>query len=232
MDTAMDMDEAYKKVSVVICAKNEEENIGPVLSKLSKYGEVLVIDGHSSDRTQEIALAHGATVYQDNGKGKGDAIRIGIAKATKEILVFIDADGSHDPDDIPQLIAPILEGKYDHVTGSRMLGGSDELHGDLPKFVRMVGSDIITLGINYRFNSRLTDSQNGFRAIRSDVAKSLPLKENITTIEQEMIIKTLKAGHTVGEVPAHEYARKHGESKITVSRVWWRYVYSWLKYLF
>lgn len=51
MDTAMDMDEAYKKVSVVICAKNEEKNIGPVLSKLSKYGEVLVIDGHSSDRT-------------------------------------------------------------------------------------------------------------------------------------------------------------------------------------
>jgi len=96
----------------------------------------------------------------------------------------------------------------------------------------MVGSDIITLGINYRFNVRLTDSQNGFRAIRSDVARKLPLKENITTIEQEMIIKTLKLGYRMGEVPTHEYARRGGESKISARKVAWRYVYSWLKYLF
>jgi len=112
------------------------------------------------------------------------------------------------------------------------LGGSDEAHGDLYKFIRMWGSDIITLGINYRFNVRLTDSQNGFRAIRRDVARALNLKENITTIEQEMVIKTLKKGYRMAEVPAHEYARKYGTSSIKLRKVMFRYVYSWLKYLF
>jgi dolichol-phosphate mannosyltransferase len=129
-------------------------------------------------------------------------------------------------------VQPILDDKADHVTGSRGKGGSDELHGDIGKFIRMTGGDIITLGINYRFGVRLTDSQNGFRAIRTAVAKKLDLKENITTIEQEMIIKTIKKGYRICEVPSHEYARKYGDSSIKVSRVWFRYVYSWLKYLF
>jgi dolichol-phosphate mannosyltransferase len=113
-----------------------------------------------------------------------------------------------------------------------MRGGSDELHGDLGKFIRMVGSDIITLGINYRFGVRLTDSQNGFRAIRKSVAESLGLREDITTVEQEMIIKTLRKGYRIFEVPSHEYARKFGDSNINVRKVWFRYVYSWIKYLF
>ena len=149
-----------------------------------------------------------------------------------DIIVFIDADGSHDPDDIPELIKPIIEGRVDHMTASRMRGGSDELHGDFSKFFRMMGSDIITLGINYRFNVRLTDCQNGFRAIKTEVARKLDLKENITTIEQEMIIKTLKKGYSMGEIPSHEYERKYGESCISLQKVWFRYVYSWLKYLF
>jgi hypothetical protein len=78
---------------------------------------------------------------------------------------------------------------------------------------------------------RLTDSQNGFRAIRTTVARDLGLREDITTIEQEMTIKTLAKGYRMGEVPVHEYARGFGESKIKLSRVSFRYVYSWLKYL-
>jgi dolichol-phosphate mannosyltransferase len=221
------------KITAVIPTKNEEINIGWIIEGAKKYAdEVIVIDGHSTDRTREIAEKSGVPVYLDNRKGKGDAIRVGIQNAKNDIIVFIDADGSHLPEDIPSLVAPIKAGESDHVTGSRMRGGSDELHGDIGKFIRMVGSDIITLGINYRFNVRLTDSQNGFRAIRTDVARKLPLKENITTIEQEMIIKTLKLGFRMGEVPAHEYARRGGESKISVGKVAWRYVYSWLKYLF
>jgi dolichol-phosphate hexosyltransferase len=220
------------KVSVIIPTKNEEGSIGEIISKVKKYtDDIIVIDGHSSDKTREIAGAMGAKVFLDNKKGKGDAIRVAISKAEREILVFIDADGSHDPDDIPKLVEPILDGRADHVSTSRMRGGSDELHGDIGKFVRMVGSDIITLGINYKFGVRLTDSQNGFRAIRRDVALSLGLKENITTIEQEMVIKTLKKRYKITEVPSHEYSRKYGSSNIKVSKVWPRYVFSWLKYL-
>jgi len=220
------------KITAVIAAKDEEETIQAIVRESADYvDEVLVVDGHSKDNTAFLAEQAGAKVVSDHGKGKGDAIRKGIMEAEGEAIVFLDADGSHSPRDIPRLTAPILAGESDHVTGSRMKGGSDELHGDLGKFIRMLGSDIITLGINYRFNVRLTDSQNGFRAIRTSTARDLGLVENITTIEQEMIIKTLKKGYRVTEVPSHEYRRISGDSRIDVKKVAFRYVYSWLKYL-
>jgi len=221
------------RISVIIPAKDEGKFIGELISGCLKYSnDIVVVDGHSRDDTRKIASGMGVRVYLDNKKGKGDGIRLGISKAKNEVIVFIDADGSHDPDDIPRLAGPILEGRADHVTGSRMRGGSDELHGDIGKFTRMVGSDIVTLGINYRFGVDLTDSQNGFRAIKRKVALDLDLKEDITTIEQEMIIKTLKKGYRMAEVPAHEYARKYGVSHIAAGKVWFRYVYSWVRYLF
>lgn len=221
------------KISVIVLAKNEEKTIGKVIFGAKKYAdELLVIDGHSKDKTRQIARKLEAKVILDHGKGKGEAVRLGIKKAKGDTLVFIDADGSHDPQDIPKLIKPIFEGKADHVTGSRMLGGSDELHGTWNKFLRETGSHLIILGINWRFGIQLTDGQNGFRAIKREVAQRLDLKENITTIEQEMIIKTLRQGFRMAEVPAHEYRRENGESSIVLGKVWWRYFYSWLKYLF
>jgi dolichol-phosphate hexosyltransferase len=220
------------KISVVIPTKNEENTIGEIIDKCRPYAdELLMVDGHSRDKTREIAEKKGVRIVLDGGKGKGDGLRTAIKNVHGDIIVFIDADFSHDPDDIPKLVQPILEGRADHVTGSRMIGGSDELHGDFEKFLKMVGSDIITLGINYRFNVRLTDSQNGFRALLTKVAQELPLKENITTIEQEMIIKTLRRGYKMTEVPTHEYKRRSGKSVIKLRRVWFRYVYSWLRYL-
>lgn len=220
-------------VCVVIPTKNEQQMIGSIIEDCKPYAdEILVVDGHSNDRTREIAQQHSVKTILDNHKGKGDGLRTAINNVNSDIIVFIDADGSHDSKDIPKLIQPILEGKADHVTASRMKGGSDELYGTFEEFLRLMGSQIITLGINYRFKQKLTDSQNGFRAIKTELAKKLDLKENITTIEQEMIIKTLHLGYSMGEVPAHEYARKYGESKIKLRKVWFRYIYSWLKYLF
>lgn len=226
-------EDIHKRVTVVICAKNEEQSIGKIIECTKPYSEeIIIVDGHSSDKTVQIAKSLGVRVVQDSGKGKGDAIRIGIREASKEIIVFMDADWSHNPDDIPKLVEPILKNEADHVTGSRSLGGSEELHGTLGNCLRMIGSAIITLGINYRFKVLLSDSQNGFRAIKTNLAKRLNLKENITTIEQEMIIKTLHGGYLIKEVPTHEYARKYGNSCINLRRVWFRYIYSWIKYLF
>ena len=127
---------------------------------------------------------------------------------------------------------PILDQQYDMVVGSRGRGGSDELHGDIQKLLRMIGSDIILIAINYRWKTHLTDSQNGFRAVRTQAARTLNLKENITTIEQEMTMKFLKKGYTIDEIPAHEYSRKHGQSSIKLSKVWFRYIWTTIKYLF
>ncbi|HAA74490.1 TPA: glycosyl transferase [Candidatus Latescibacteria bacterium] len=221
------------RVTVVIPARNEAPSIGKIIKGCALYAdEILVVDGHSTDGTVEIAQELGARIVTDNGVGKGDAIRVGIEHATGDVTVFIDADGSHSPDDIPGMVQPIHDDVADLVVGSRMRGGSDELHGDFMKFLRLVGSDIITLGINYRFGVGLTDTQNGFRAIRTTTARHLNLVEDITTIEQEMGIKTLHAGYRVSEIPSHEYERSHGDSCIKLRKVWFRYVYTWLKYLF
>jgi len=220
------------KTTVIIPTKNEELSIEKIINKCKQYAdELLVVDGHSTDKTREVAKALGVRVILDHGKGKGDGIRVGIQEAKGDIIVFIDADGSHDPDDIPKMIKPIQEDKADLVIGSRGKGGSDELHGDVEKLLRMIGSDIILIGINKRWKVNLTDSQNGFRAIRTDVARQLGLKENITTIEQEMTMKCLKKGFRVDEVPTHEYEREFGSSVIRLKKVWFRYIWSFLKYL-
>ena len=158
---------SIKNLCVVIPAKDEEKSIGEIIKGCKKYAErVLVIDGYSKDKTREIAEKSGVGVVLQKGKGKGAAIRTSAEHVSNdEIVVFIDADGSHDPDDIPKLIKPIQDGKADHVTGSRLFGGSSELHGGFDEFMRLAGSSFITFCINHRFkksNIRLSDSQNGF----------------------------------------------------------------------
>lgn len=218
--------------TIVIPTLNEEETIESIIEQCRPYAdEILVVDGHSSDKTAVIASSLNVTVLTDNGKGKGAAIRQAISAASGDIVVFIDADGSHNPRDIPQLIEPIVSGNADHVTGSRILGGSSELFGGFDEFMRLAGSSFITECINWRFKTKLSDSQNGFRAIKREVALKLNLQENITTIEQEMVMRTLKCGYVMTEVPTHENKRLVGPSKIKLGKVWFRYGYSLIKYL-
>jgi dolichol-phosphate mannosyltransferase len=177
----------------------------------------VVVEGGSTDCTAEVAAAAGALVVRDRGLGKGAALRLAVEHVRTPICVFVDADGSHDPIDIPLLVAPIKSGRAHHVTGSRLLGGSDELHGGGDEFLRLAGSAFITYVINRRFRTSLSDSQNGFRAIRTDVFRRLDLRSRHTTIEMEMIMATLVAGFRIAEVPTHERPRAAGFSKISLS---------------
>ena len=212
---------------------NEELTLLDVIEQCRPFGdEILVVDGHSTDRTREVAQSAGVRVVLDNKKGKGAALRHVVQYVAGDIIVFIDADGSHDPRDIPKLVAPIVNNEADHVSASRLIGGSSELHGGFDEFFRLAGSSFITACINWRFKVKLSESQNGFRAIRKDIIDRLDLQENITTIEQEMIMKTLKKGFRMAEVPSHEHERKMGYSKISVKKVCFRYVYTLVKYLF
>jgi dolichol-phosphate mannosyltransferase len=227
------MDQGQLKTSVVIPTLNEDQTIAEIIEGCKPYAdEIIVVDGHSRDMTREVSADHGAKVILDNKKGKGEAIRHVIDFVSGDIIVFIDADGSHDSKDIPKLVEPIKKGEADHVSASRLIGGSSELHGGFDECFRLMGSSFITACINWKFKVRLSESQNGFRAIKTSVIKQLDLRENITTIEQEMIMKTLKKGFRMAEVPSHEYERKKGSSKISLRKVWFRYVYTLVKYLF
>ncbi len=224
---------AAADVSAVIAAKQEGPTVGDVVRRTLRYaGGVFVVVGQSTDGTADIAGRCGATVVADGGKGKGEALRCIIPRIATPITVFLDADGSHDPEDIPLLVAPIAEDRADHVSASRLIGGSSELHGGFDEFLRLSGSSFITACINRRFRCCLSDSQNGFRAIRTSVLRQLDLRENSTTIEQEMIIKTLRGGWRMAEIPSHEHPRTYGVSHIRVWRSAPRYAYSLVKYLF
>ena len=220
-------------VSAVIAAKQEAPSIADVIDRTRRYaGTIHVIVGRSTDGTADIAAASGANVLTDGGRGKGEALRRAIPHVRTPVTVFLDADGSHDPEDIPLLVEPILAGEADHVAASRLRGGSSELHGGFDEFLRLTGSSFITACINWRFKCQLSDSQNGFRAVRTSVLQQLDLRENTTTIEQEMTIKTLRRGWRMTEVPSHEHRRAHGASHIRVLRDAPRYGFSLVKYLF
>ena len=214
-----------KSVVIVILAKDEELSIADAVAGARRFcGRVVVMDGHSSDQTVERARAEGAEVHADPGKGKGAAIRASLSLVQEPIVVFMDADGSHDPADIPRLAAPIAAGEADLCVGSRFTGGSEELSITVGQLIRTIGNISMNIAINKRWRVELTDTLNGFRAVRREAVLEVGLREDIHTIEQEMVMKMLLAGYRVMNIPTHEYSRQHGESHIKIWRQWPRFV--------
>ncbi len=213
-------------VVTVILAKDEELSIAEAVSGARQHcGRVVVMDGHSTDLTVDRARSEGAEVHTDPGKGKGAAIRASLSLVQEAVVVFMDADGSHDAADIPRLAAPIADGAVDLCVGSRFTGGSEELSITIGQLVRTIGNISMNIAINKRWGVELTDTLNGFRAVRREAALEVGLREDIHTIEQEMVMKMLQAGYTVMNIPTHEYRRQHGESHIKIWRQWPRFVW-------
>lgn len=217
-------------VTLVIPCRNEAPNLEILLPQVQGMTEeVIVVDGHSTDHTQDLARKHKVTYVLDNRLGKGDGLRVGIACATRDVCVFIDADLSHDPADIPKLVAPILEGQADMVLGSRMRGGGDEFIATFLELVRLAGNMGLTWLINVRCGSKLSDSQNGFRAARTELLRSLKLNSVKHTIELEMTMRALRKGARVVEVAAHEFPRRYGSSSLSVTRQGFLFLWYYLR---
>jgi dolichol-phosphate mannosyltransferase len=205
----------FSDFCVIIPTINEADTIGEILDEVKQYTDnILVVDGHSNDDTIKVVNQKNIKHVLDNKKGKGDALKVGVSHTDKDIIVFLDADGSHEVSDIPKLIEPLREGKADLVVGSRILGGSDELHGTFNKFIRNTGTNFLAVLVNKKWKTKLSDIENGFRAIRRQVFEQIQLSAQGFTVEQEMVLRCLKNNFRVMEIASHEYARKSGYSKL------------------
>lgn len=222
-----------KDFCVIIPTKNEAGTLAEIIDEVRQHTEnILIVDGNSDDGTLEIAKEKGVRYVFDNQKGKGDALRVGAANTDKDIIVFIDADGSHEIADIPKLVEPIQKGEADLMVASRILGGSDELHGTFNKFIRNTGTNFLAVLANKKWKTEISDIENGFRAIRRDVFNNINLTANGFTIEQEMVLRCLKNKFTVREVASHEYERKSGYSKLRTMQGFKFLLHFFREYLF
>jgi glycosyltransferase involved in cell wall biosynthesis len=198
------------KISIIIPAYNEAESIGAVVGRIRSLhpdAEVIVIDDGSQDKTTENAVQAGAIVYRHPYNiGNGAAIKSGIRAASGDILVFMDADGQHDPAEIQELLAFLPD--YDMVVGARSLKGQ-------ASFGRAFGNRLFNWFGSYVAKFAIQDLTSGFRAVKADLARSfIYLLPNTYSYPTTITLGVLRSGRPVKYVPIKALKRKRGHSKI------------------
>lgn len=219
--TLKDKNGDIRTISVVIPTINECLNIKEVLPKLPEFiDEVIIVDGCSTDGTiEEIKrYRHDAKIFIETKRGKGAALRRGFKEASGDLVIMMDADGSHDPKELPLLVDPVLNG-YDVTKASRLLpgGGSD----DFTPFRRFGNKMFVTM-VNMLYGSNYTDLCYGYRAFKKDALEKLQIRTNGFEVETEQSILMLKAGLRIKEVPSFEIKRRYGYSRLHSFRDGWK----------
>jgi len=229
--------EHSETAAVVIAAFNEQEAIGGVLKDLPaevsgfRIDPIIVVDGGEDDTEVVVRDAGYSVATHGVNRGQADALRTGFAIALQrgaDVVITMDADGQHRPDQLHLLLAPILSGEADYVQGSRFLGDYDDAGG-----IRDYGIRFFTKIINVLGRTNITDCTNGFRAIRAEKLAILDLREDVFN-GPEIIMEAAMKGLRMVEVSVHIRTRIHGESKKpprlgyplgflgTILRVWLR----------
>ena len=186
-------------ITAIIPAFNEEIPIGSVvISTLKHVDHVIVVDDGSEDRTSEIAGIAGAEIIKHSeNQGKGAALKTGFDSINDaDIVVTLDGDGQHNPEEIPKLLKPIIDGEADIVNGSRYLVNRDD---DTPVY-RRLGQTVLDNATNLNSGLKVTDSQSGFRAFASYTIPTFRFNQKGFSIESEMLTDAANFGSRIREV--------------------------------
>ena len=221
---------ANPRLSVVMPVYNERTTIDEIVRRVLAVPlriELIVVDDGSQDGTSEmldgLQRELGFTLFHQANGGKGSALRRGFQAVTGDIVVIQDADLEYSPEEYPQLIDLIIQGKADVVYGSRFLGRHRAF-----MFAHYVGNRFVTFATNLLYNTMLTDMETCYKAMRVDVVRSMTLKSNGFGIEPEITAKIFKRGYRVYEVPITYAGRGYEQGK----KITWRAGFTALWVLF
>ncbi len=211
----------YPRISVVIPTHNEAQNLHYSLPRIPPLvNEVVLVDGHSTDDTIEVArrLLPVIRVIEQVGKGKGDAVRVGFAACTGDIIVMLDGDGSTDPQETPRFVQALLQGN-DFAKGSRFIkgGGSNDITP-----LRLLGNYALCKFVNLLFRRRFSDLCYGYNAFWRYCLAYLDLDSDGFEVETQISLRMHKAHLRIVEVPSIEHPRIYGQSHLRTFRDGWR----------
>jgi len=208
-------------LSVVMPVFNERETIAEIIARVLAVPvriELVVVDDCSTDGTRDMLAALQARLgfrllLHERNQGKGAALRTGFAAVTGDVVLIQDADLEYSPEEYPDLIALICDGRADVVYGSRFLGRHRVF-----LFTHYLGNRLLTLLTNVLYNTMLTDMETCYKVMRAEVLKSFALRSNGFGIEPELTAKIFKRQYRVYEVPITYDGRGYDEGK----KITWR----------
>ncbi len=204
-------------LSVIMPCYNEEQTLAQIIERVRAIDldlELIAVDDHSSDQTFAILQAEAArtprmrVIRHPHNRGKGAAVRSGLAHVRGEIVVIQDADLEYDPNDYYALVQPIIDGRVNVVFGSRFMGSHTGMY-----FWNALGNKGLTFLTNFFFNSWISDMETCYKAMRTEIVRSLNLESNDFRLEPEITAKVLRRGHRIYEVPVSYMGRTYEEGK-------------------
>lgn len=239
-DSPIKIRQSMPSLSVIVPVFNEESTIGIILKKvcnLRDLREVVVVDDGSADstpqRVEDLGLPKVRLIRQERNFGKTAAVRRGLQEVTGGITIFQDADLEYDPDEIEDVIRPIVENKADVVYGSRFLvkRATRVLY-----FYHYLANKMLTLFSNFLTNVNMTDIETGYKAFRTPLIRNLPLTSSGFGMEVEITALISRTKARIYEVPISYYGRTYEEGKKIkftdgLAALWYIAYYNFISYV-